>query len=248
MLFPSDFSEIDRELQPAGAQPSERSPVLMEESWLSRLRGEFNLPYMQKLRAFLAAEYDRGRTIFPKKSEYFSAFFATPFEKVRVVILGQDPYHGLGQAHGLSFSVLPGVPLPPSLLNIYKERHSDLGIPIVRNGDLRSWAEQGVLLLNSVLTVEGGLAASHQGRGWEQFTDKVVALLADEREHLVFILWGSYAQKKGSMIDRKRHLVLESPHPSPLSSHRGFFGSKPFSKTNEYLLQHGLGIVDWSTK
>jgi uracil-DNA glycosylase len=217
----------------------------IEASWLERLRPEFEKPYMGKLREFLKHEYKAGKKIFPQKENYFSAFDLAPFEKVKVVILGQDPYHGPGQAHGLCFSVQPGVDIPPSLLNIYKELESDLGLPRVKHGFLESWAQQGVLLLNSVLTVESGKAAAHQGKGWELFTDEIIRLLSEKREHLVFILWGSYAQKKGAVIDRKRHLVIESPHPSPLSAHRGFLGSKPFSKANAYLKAHGIQPVNW---
>lgn len=219
--------------------------VKMEESWKRRLAPEFDKPYMQKLRAFLKSELDSGKKIYPKPSEWFAAFDHTPFDKVKVVILGQDPYHGPGQAQGLCFSVRPGVPPPPSLINIFKEIKNDLGIQPPDHGSLVSWADQGVLLLNAVLTVREGQAAAHQGKGWEQFTDKAIHLLNDEREHLVFILWGAYAQKKGAFIDRKKHLVLESPHPSPLSASRGFFGSRPFSKANEYLKAHGEKPIDW---
>ena len=222
------------------------SKVKMEESWKRRLAPEFDKPYMQQLRAFLKSELDSGKKVYPKPSEWFAAFDHTPFEKVKVVILGQDPYHGPGQAHGLCFSVRPGVPPPPSLVNIFKELKSDLGVEPPDHGFLLSWADQGVLLLNAVLTVREGQAAAHQGRGWEAFTDKAIHLLNDEREHLVFILWGSYAQKKGAFIDRKKHLVLESAHPSPLSASRGFFGSRPFSKTNCYLEAHGLQPINWS--
>lgn len=219
--------------------------IKLEDSWKSRLKDEFTAPYMQKLKAFLLKEKEHHKTIFPRGPEYFAALNMTPFDQVKVVILGQDPYHGPGQAHGLSFSVRPGVALPPSLVNIYKELADDLGIPRSQHGHLEAWAHQGVLLLNSVLTVESGRAASHQGQGWEQFTDKIVHLLAEEREHLVFVLWGSYAQKKGAFIDRKKHLVIDSPHPSPLSAHRGFFGSKPFSKINRYLSDHGKTPIRW---
>ena len=184
--------------------------------------------------------------IFPKGSEYFSALNATTFENVKVVILGQDPYHGPGQAHGLSFSVKPGVPLPPSLKNIYKELHGDLGLPLPKTGYLKPWADQGVLLLNATLSVEQGQAGSHQGKGWEEFTDEVIRQLNEHGEHIVFLLWGSYAQKKGAGIDPKKHLVLKAPHPSPLSAHRGFLGCKHFSKTNEYLRAHGKEPIDWS--
>lgn len=201
---------------------------------------------MRKLKNFLTAEYQAGKTIYPRGEEYFAALNLTPFDKVKVVIVGQDPYHGPGQAHGLCFSVHDGVRLPPSLQNIFKELHADLGVKIPQSGSLKKWAEQGVLLLNAVLTVEDGKAASHQGRGWEEFTDKIIHVLNEEKESLVFILWGSYAQKKAAFVDRKKHLVLESVHPSPLSAHRGFFGTKPFSKTNAYLRSKGLGEIDWT--
>ena len=217
----------------------------LEESWKQRLSGEFEKDYMKKLREFLVKEYKNGRKIFPRGDQYFAAMNRVPFEKVKVVILGQDPYHGAGQAHGLSFSVPPGVPAPPSLVNIFKELESDLGLKRPAGGCLESWADQGVLLLNAVLTVEEGKAASHQGKGWETFTDQVIHRLAEERENLVFVLWGSYAQKKGAFIDRRRHLVIESPHPSPLSAHRGFLGSKPFSKINKYLESQGLDPINW---
>ncbi|MFP5520294.1 MAG: uracil-DNA glycosylase [Bdellovibrionia bacterium] len=221
------------------------SQIKIENSWKDKLIAEFEKSYMKDLKEFLKKEYDAKKTIYPKGDEYFAALNHTPFEKVKVVILGQDPYHGEGQAHGLCFSVRKGVALPPSLQNIYKELKSDLGVESPGHGDLSSWADQGVLLLNSVLTVEAGMAASHQGKGWEIFTDRIIQLLNDEREHLVFILWGAYAQKKGAFIDRKKHLVLESPHPSPLSAHRGFFGTKPFSAANQYLEKNGLSPVDW---
>ena len=183
--------------------------------------------------------------IYPPGKQIFSALDQTAFENVKVVILGQDPYHGPGQAHGLCFSVAPGVQKPPSLQNIYKEIERDLGIAPSQNGCLLAWAQQGVLLLNAVLTVEHAQAGSHQGKGWELFTDRIVSLLNEQREHLVFMLWGSYAQKKGAIIDRHRHLVLESPHPSPLSAHRGFFGNKHFSSANRYLTEHGVSPINW---
>lgn len=220
--------------------------IKMEESWKRQLSDQFSAPYMQELRAFLKEEIKSGKTIYPKPSEWFAAFDATPFKKVKVVILGQDPYHGPGQAHGLAFSVRPGVRPPPSLLNIFKELQSDVGLERPKHGYLESWAEQGVLLLNSVLTVREGEAASHQKRGWEVFTDKAIHLLAEKREGLVFVLWGAYSQKKGAFIDRSKHLVLESVHPSPLSASRGFLGSKPFSKINAYLKKHGQTPIDWS--
>ena len=222
------------------------SEIKIHPSWKEKLQPEFNKAYMQGLKKFLQEQREEGKTIFPKGSQYFAAFDMTPFDKVKVVILGQDPYHGPGQAHGLSFSVQEGIPLPPSLQNIFKELHADLGIPISKTGHLEKWAKQGVLLLNAVLTVEQSKAASHQGKGWEQFTDAVIRHLNDEKEHIVFLLWGSYAQKKAAFVDRKKHLVIETPHPSPLSAHRGFFGSKPFSKINEYLEAHGKTPIDWS--
>ena len=195
----------------------------------------------------MKSEYDAKKTIYPPKHEYFTALNLTPFEKVKVVVVGQDPYHGPGQGHGLSFSVKPGVRFPPSLMNIFKELQSDIGAPMPKSGSLIPWAEEGVLLLNSVLTVEGGNANSHQGKGWEQFTDKIISILNEEKKNLVFILWGSYAQKKASFVDEKKHCVIREVHPSPLSAHRGFSGSKPFSKTNTYLKStdstHSLGIV-----
>ncbi|MBR0554744.1 uracil-DNA glycosylase [Ciceribacter sp. L1K23] len=219
--------------------------VKLEESWKRELGGEFANPYMQQLRAFLVEEKAHGKTIFPKGSEYFRALDLTPLQEVKVVILGQDPYHGAGQAHGLCFSVRPGIRIPPSLVNIYKELQSDLGIPPARHGYLEHWARQGVLLLNSVLTVEEGRAAAHQGRGWERFTDAVIRLVNERCDNVVFMLWGSYAQKKAAFVDRSRHLVLKAPHPSPLSAQNGFFGSGHFSKANAYLEQHGRVPVDW---
>lgn len=220
--------------------------VKLEESWKNALSAEFSSPYMNKLKGFLLAEKESGKTIFPKGPEYFRALDLTPISSVKVVILGQDPYHGQGQAHGLCFSVRPGVRTPPSLANIYKELKADLGIPPARHGFLESWARQGILLLNSVLTVEESRAASHQGKGWERFSDAVIRVVNDECEHVVFMLWGAYAQKKGSFIDTQRHLVLKSAHPSPLSAHNGFLGSRPFSKANAYLEQHGRAPIDWA--
>ena len=217
----------------------------LEPGWLAELGAEFEQPYMQELRAFLLAERRRGVQIYPEAANWFAAFRATPFDKVKVVILGQDPYHGRGQAHGLCFSVPPGVPPPPSLLNIFAELERDLGLPRPAHGCLSHWAEQGVLLLNSVLTVEQGRAASHQGKGWERFTDRVVEVLSARREHLVFLLWGSYAERKGRIVDRSRHLVLVSPHPSPLSAYRGFIGNGHFSSANRYLEQNGQSPVAW---
>ena len=219
--------------------------IKLEESWKQALSAEFSSEYMTALRAFLVAEREAGKRIFPKGAEYFRALDLTPLDDVKVVILGQDPYHGAGQAHGLCFSVQPGVRIPPSLVNIYKEMQSDLGIPPARHGFLESWAKQGVLLLNSVLTVEEARAASHQGQGWERFTDAVIRIVNERCEHVVFILWGSYAQRKAAFVDTSRHLVLKSVHPSPLSAHNGFFGSKPFSKANEWLVKQGRDPVNW---
>ncbi len=214
-------------------------------NWLVHLEDDFNADYMLTLEKFLHEEYLAGKTIFPKISEYFYALNLTNLDDVKVVLIGQDPYHGPQQAHGLCFSVREGVRIPPSLTNIFKELNSDLGVPTTGSGDLTRWAEQGVLLLNSVLTVEKEKPASHKNKGWEQFTDKVIKIVNEKCEHVVFILWGAYAQSKASFVNRKKHLVLESVHPSPLSSHRGFFGSKPFSKTNAYLLRHGKKEIDW---
>jgi uracil-DNA glycosylase len=219
--------------------------VRLEQSWRELLLPEFERDYMRSLREFLLRERQQGKVIFPAGDDIFNALNSTPFDQTRVVILGQDPYHGPGQAHGLCFSVRPGVDTPPSLKNIYKEIAADLGIPPTRSGCLQSWAEQGVLLLNAVLTVESGRAASHQRKGWEQFTDRIVALLNERREGLVFLLWGSYAQRKGEIIDRNRHLVLESVHPSPLSASRGFFGNQHFSRANSYLSANGQTPIDW---
>lgn len=225
---------------------SDQKQVQLEDTWISAVGDEFDKEYMKLLRSFLAAEKKQQKVIYPKGKEIFNALNATSFDKVRVVILGQDPYHGPGQAHGLCFSVQPKVALPPSLVNIFKEIKNDLGIENGEHGCLTHWAEQGVLLLNSVLTVERGRAASHQGKGWETFTDSVISQLNEQRDGLVFLLWGSYAQKKGSFIDTNRHLVLKSPHPSPLSAHRGFFNTHQFSQANNYLLAQGLDPIDWS--
>ncbi len=220
--------------------------VKLDASWKARLGSHFNTLEMLGLADFLRAEKAAGKIVFPRGNDIFAALDATPFESVKVVILGQDPYHGAGQAHGLSFSVRPGVHVPPSLDNMFKEIARDLGLPRPDHGCLQAWAEQGVLLLNSVLTVQQGHAGSHQGKGWEGFTDAVIEALNREREHLVFLLWGSYAQAKGKLIDTKRHLVLKAPHPSPLSAHRGFMGCAHFSRASAYLEQHGLTPVDWS--
>lgn len=219
--------------------------IKLEASWKQLLLPEFELDYMRALSEFLRAEKAAGKTLYPAGSDIFHALNATPFDRVKVVILGQDPYHGPGQAHGLCFSVQSGIALPPSLRNIYKEIENDLGIPPAHTGNLQCWAQQGVLLLNSVLTVQSGNAASHQGKGWERFTDRIIALLNERRENLVFLLWGSYAQRKGAIIDRNRHLVLESVHPSPLSASRGFFGNHQFSRSNRYLVEHAQSPIDW---
>lgn len=221
------------------------SRVQLEASWLRHLAPEFEKPYMRGLRAFLQSEKAAGVQVFPPGAEIFNAFAHTPLERTRVVILGQDPYHGPGQAHGLCFSVRPGVALPPSLQNIFKELERDLGIPRPQQGCLIPWADQGVLLLNSVLTVAAGRAASHQGKGWETFTDCVVDLVNRECRGVVFMLWGSYAQRKGAAIDRDRHCVLTAPHPSPLSAHRGFIGCGHFSAANTWLARQGQPPIDW---
>lgn len=219
--------------------------IQLEASWKRELGNEFEQPYMQNLREFLRQQKAQGKRIFPPGSQIFNALNSTPFDDVRLVIIGQDPYHGPGQAHGLCFSVLPGVQIPPSLRNIYKELHSDTGFTIPQHGCLLSWAQQGVLLLNATLTVEAGNAGSHQGKGWETFTDRIIALLNEKKSGLAFLLWGSYAQKKGASIDRERHLVLQSPHPSPLSASRGFFGNHHFSRANAYLQKQGRSVIDW---
>lgn len=230
----------------SSVRPARRAAPKLEQSWLNVLGDEFDKPYMIELKAFLLAEKKSGKVIYPPADLWFNALNTTAFDRVKVVILGQDPYHGPGQAHGLCFSVQRGVPPPPSLQNMFKELKSDLGIAAPQHGNLQHWAEQGVLLLNSVLTVEQAHANAHQGRGWETFTDACIAHLNREREGLVFLLWGSYAQRKGQLIDRSRHCVLEAPHPSPLSAHRGFLGCKHFSKTNCYLEERGERPIDWS--
>lgn len=218
--------------------------VNIENSWKQHLMPEFEKPYFEKLTDFVRREYSTKK-IYPPAKLIFNAFDTCPFDDVEVVIVGQDPYHEPGQAHGLCFSVNDDVQIPPSLVNIYKEIHDDLGKPIPRSGNLERWARQGVLLLNATLTVQAHRAGSHQGKGWEEFTDAAIRQLANERDHLVFILWGAYAQRKGENIDANRHLILKSPHPSPLSAHRGFFGNKHFSKANEYLIAHGKKPIDW---
>lgn len=238
----SSFGECNYSKQGAASVPGK--DIKMEDGWKSQLNTQFDQPYMVKLRAELVARGSGGATIYPSRDNWFTAFNLTPFDQVKVVILGQDPYHGPNQAHGLCFSVLPGVPIPPSLRNVYKELHDDLGIVPVKHGYLESWATQGVFLLNSVLTVEHGAAASHQGLGWETFTDAVIEALNDNTEKTVFMLWGGYAKRKGQMIDQDRHLVLQSAHPSPLSV-RGFTGCKHFSKANAYLQENGKAAVEW---
>jgi len=219
--------------------------VRIEDSWRAALAEEFDTPYFTALVNFVKAEYQQA-AVYPPPKLIFNAFDLCPFDRVKVVILGQDPYHGKGQAHGLCFSVPEAVRMPPSLQNIYKELHDDLGVPIPTHGNLDRWAQQGVLLLNATLTVRAGAPGSHQGKGWEQFTDSVVQKLNDEREHLVFMLWGNYAKAKGEHIDREKHLVLEAAHPSPYSARSGFFGCRHFSKTNAYLKEHGIIPIDWT--
>lgn len=218
----------------------------MEKSWRNVLGPELKKPYMVELLEYLQNERAAGKVIYPTEDDVYAALKLTPLDKVRVVIIGQDPYHGPGQAHGLCFSVKKGVKIPPSLQNIFKELHNDLGIKIPDHGYLEKWAQSGVLLLNNVLTVEDGKAGSHHQKGWEQFTDKIIEILNTKKESLVFILWGTPAQKKAGAVDTKRHLVLKSVHPSPLSVYRGFFGTKPFSKANEYLASKKLEPVDWN--
>ncbi|HEY5383301.1 MAG TPA: uracil-DNA glycosylase [Candidatus Paceibacterota bacterium] len=222
--------------------------VKIEQSWKEALEGEFGKPYFEKLTTFVKSEY-KTATVYPPPKNIFRAFELCPFNKVEVVILGQDPYHGVGQANGLSFAAGEGVKLPPSLQNIFKELSVDCDLPLdalpKKGGDLSRWAEQGVLLLNATLTVRGSTPGSHQHQGWEEFTDAAMKALSDEREHIVFILWGNYAKAKGAHINRSKHLVLESAHPSPFSAYNGFFGSKPFSKANAYLVEHGKKPIDW---
>ena len=218
--------------------------IKIEESWKVRLQEEFNKEYFLELVNFVKKEY-RSNTIYPSGNLIFNAFNRCPLENLKVVILGQDPYHGPGQAHGLCFSVKEGVSLPPSLINIFKEIEQDIGIPVPENGNLERWADQGVLLLNATLTVRAHQAGSHQNKGWEEFTDSVINLLANDKDNMVFLLWGSYAQRKAAFVDRKKHLVLESVHPSPLSANNGCFGNHHFSKTNQYLEQHNLKPITW---
>ncbi len=222
------------------------STVKLHPSWLAALRSEFDQPYMAELKRFLLTEKEAGKRIFPPGANWFRALDLTPLDEVKVVILGQDPYHGPGQAHGLCFSVPNGVRTPPSLVNIYKELESDLGIRRPAHGFLEHWARQGVLLLNSVLTVEMGIAASHRDRGWERFTDAVIRAVNAKQDPVVFMLWGTYAQKKASFVDTSRHLVLKAAHPSPLSAHNGFLGCRHFSKANAFLESRGLAPIDWA--
>jgi uracil-DNA glycosylase len=222
----------------------ERIDPTIEESWKNTLTNEFNQPYFYELKKFLVEE-KHNHTVYPPGPLIFNAFNQTPWDKVRVVILGQDPYHGKGQAHGLCFSVRQGITPPPSLVNIFKEIKEDLGLEVPGHGNLEYWARQGVFLLNATLTVRANQAGSHQGKGWEQFTDAVIRKLSDDREHLVFLLWGRYAQNKGSLIDGNKHLILTAAHPSPFSAYNGFFGCRHFSKTNEYLEKNGLEAIDW---
>lgn len=221
--------------------------VQLEATWLEQLHDEFDKPYFKTLKGFLVDQKKQGKTIYPPGNRIFAAMDVCPFNKVKVVIIGQDPYHGPGQANGLCFSVAKGVDQPPSLVNIFKELQSDLNIPIPQHGDLSHWAEQGVLLLNATLTVEARRAGSHQNKGWEAFTDKVIALLNERRENLVFLLWGGYAKKKGAHINKQKHLVLASGHPSPLSANKGYwFGNRHFSQCNTYLRQHNIEPIDWN--
>ncbi len=218
--------------------------VDIEPNWALQLKDEFEKEYFVSLTSFVRSAY-LTKTVFPKPTDLFSAFRLCPFDKVRVVVLGQDPYHGAGQAHGLSFSVHEGITVPPSLKNIFKEIASDVGTPSPASGNLERWAEQGVLLLNATLTVESGLPASHQGQGWETFTDVIIKKISNEKENVVFLLWGKYAQAKANLIDSKKHLVLTAPHPSPFSAHSGFFGCKHFSQTNAYLEKHRHSPIIW---
>lgn len=224
---------------------SKAQEIQLHPEWLAVLGGEFEQPYMVALKRFLMQRREQGAVIYPPGGQIFNALNTTPLSEVKVVILGQDPYHGPGQAHGLCFSVQPGVPAPPSLVNIFKELEQDLGCTPPRHGYLQAWAERGVLLLNAVLTVERGQAGSHRDKGWEQFTDTAIAVVNELRDNVVFMLWGAQAARKGTRIDTRRHLILQAPHPSPLSAHRGFFGCKHFSRANEYLESNGRGAVDW---
>jgi uracil-DNA glycosylase len=219
--------------------------IQIDEEWKNALKSTFLKPSFQHIRAFLRQEIGHGKIIYPPGKQIFNAFNKTPFSQVKVVILGQDPYHGAGQAHGLSFSVPNGVKPPPSLVNIFKELHSDIGMDIPRHGNLESWASQGVFLLNAMLTVESNQPGSHQGIGWQEFTDSAISKLSDQREHIVFMLWGAFAQQKEQLIDASKHLILKAAHPSPFSAYRGFFGCRHFSKANAYLFKHKLKPIDW---
>ncbi len=218
--------------------------IKLEPSWKARLQPEFEKPYFQNLIRFVKEEYTT-QTVYPPGSKIFNAFDACPFDQVKVVLLGQDPYHGAGQAHGLAFSVNEGVTTPPSLVNIFKEIKNDLGKPVPKSGNLMRWAEQGVLLLNATLTVRANTAGSHQKKGWEEFTDAAIRAVSDDKQHVVFMLWGAYAQKKGAIIDAAKHLVLKAAHPSPFAADKGFFGCKHFSQANAYLAEHGLPEIEW---
>ena len=218
--------------------------VKIEPTWKSKLQEEFSKPYFEKLTLFVKSEY-ANQTVYPPGSKIFNAFEKCPYEQTRVVIIGQDPYHGKGQAHGLCFSVNEHVRMPPSLINIFKEIQTDIGTPVPDHGSLERWAIQGVLMLNATLTVRAGAAGSHQGKGWEEFTDAVIKILSDEKRNLVFMLWGAYAQRKGQIIDRQKHLVLESVHPSPFAVHKGFFGNRHFSQANQYLNSHNIEQINW---
>ena len=219
--------------------------VKIEASWKAVLNDEFNKPYFQQIPLHLKTEKEQGKKIFPPGSQIFNAFNTTSFDHVKVVILGQDPYHGPRQANGLCFSVSNGIPQPPSLMNIFKELHDDIGVPIPNHGNLTHWAEQGVFLLNASLTVRNGEPMSHSKIGWAGFTDTVIKMISDQKKHVVFLLWGKFAQEKRMLIDERKHLILRAAHPSPLSAHAGFFGCKHFSKTNEYLVAHGIDPIDW---
>jgi len=239
-------SRADTQVRPYREHSLEDNQIKLEPSWKKYLLPEFSKPYMQDLKNFLLNQKNLGKKIYPKNSEIFKAFELTPFDQVKIIIIGQDPYHQANQAHGLCFSVQQGVDIPPSLQNIYKELEQDLNFKIPDHGSLESWARQGVLLLNSVLTVEDSKAAAHQNKGWEIFTDKVIEILNQEKQNLVFILWGAYAQKKGALINKEKHLIIKSVHPSPLSAYRGFFGSRPFSRANNYLKYHGILEINWA--
>ena len=231
---------------PARNDMMQNTTVKLAQAWMQRLASEFDQPYMKTLDAFLHRERAEGHRIYPDDADIFNALNLTPPDKTRVVILGQDPYHGPDQAHGLAFSVRQGIALPPSLVNIYKEIEKEYGVTMPRQGDLTRWAHQGVLLLNATLTVQAAQAGSHQKRGWEEFTDAVIRSLDADYDHIVFMLWGAYAQKKGAFIDPRRHLILRAPHPSPLSAHRGFLGCGHFKAANDYLAQHGHPPIDWT--